>query len=208
MGNKAIQGTAEPDATTKPDENKLWSWYSSVDGTAKSNAKTFLAKIETDNMVHEQMLTTFNTKLQTALAQGDTAGDVTKDAKNYAAIFGDSTPTATAPILQAAVDAYSTYATLSTATKTKAKALAEARLYGSWQKRFKKLVDAGRFSGTSGFARIVKCMQETVSTAAISDDTDGGESSWAVYARASAATKAKIRAAIVAQMSASTSAVA
>merc|ERR1712217_998417 len=177
-----------------------------VDGTAKSNAKTFLAKIETDNMVHEQMLTTFNTKLQTALAQGDTAGDVTKDAKNYAAIIGDTTPTATAPILQAAVDAYSTYATLSTATK--AKALAEARLYGSWQKRFKKLVDAGRFSGTSGFARIVKCMQETESTAAISDDTDGGESSWAVYARASAATKAKIRAAIVAQMSASTSAVA
>merc|ERR1712039_244089 len=58
----------------------------------------------------------------------------------------------------------------------KAKELAEARLYGSWEKRFKKLVDAGRFTGASGFARIVKCMQETVSTAAISDDTDGGES--------------------------------
>merc|ERR1712050_707711 len=186
---------------------KLWSWYSSVDGTAKSNAKTFLAKIETDNMVHEQMLATFNTKLQTALSQGTGVGDVKKDAKNYAAIFGDSAPTVSGDVVQAAVNAYTSYQALSTANQAKAKALAEARRFGSWQKRFNKLVEADRFSGASGFARIVKCMQETMSTSAISDDTDGGESSWAVYARGSAATKTKIRDAIVAQMSASISAV-
>merc|ERR1712039_698759 len=209
--NKAIRGASEPDATTNADEQKLWSWYSSasVVGTdAQASAKALLAKTETTNMVHEQMLTDFNTNLLKALKQGTTDGDVSKDAKNYAAIFGDAEPTVSTTILQEAVNAYTSYQALDTANQAKAKALAEARLYESWKKRFNKLVDAGRFSGTSGFANIVKCMQETLSTTAISDDTDGGESSWAVYARSSADHKAKIRSAIVAQMSASVEAVA
>merc|ERR1712113_1217911 len=193
------------------DENLLWAWYSSssVVGTeAQANAKALLAATETTHMAHALMLADFNSNLLLALKQTTNDGDVSKDAKNFNAIFGDNEPSTSSTIRQEAVNAYTSYQELSSANQAKARALAEERLYGSWELRFNKLVDAGRFSGASGFKRIVKCMQETVSTTAVSDDTDGGESSWAVYARASAATKAKIRAAIVAQMSASTSAVA
>merc|ERR1712061_403595 len=49
--------------------------------------------------------------------------------------------------------------------------------------------------------------KETLQTTAVTDDTDAGESSWAVYNRVSSANKAKLKAAILAQMTTSISAV-
>jgi len=169
--------------------------------------RAFLTKIETDNLVHEQMLTSFRTKLNAALTQATTSGAVATDAKNYAAIVGAATPTVAAPITQSAADAYKMLQTMSTSNQAKAKASAETRLYDAWAKRFKALVAAGRFGGTTGFRNIVKCLKETLQTTACTDDTDGGESSWAVYNRVSAANKAKLKAAILEQMTTSISAV-
>merc|ERR1712183_445999 len=82
---------------------------------------------------------------------------------------------------------------------TKARTMAETRLYGSWQKRFKALVDANTFSGTHGFKDILKLLKETEQSTNPADDTQGGTSSWAVYARVSAATKKKMRDLIIAE---------
>lgn len=204
--NNYIRGTSEP-PSTDADAQKLWAWYSEVDGTAKTGATAYLTKVETDNLVHEQMLTSFNTKLQAALTQATTAGAVATDAKNYAAIVGDTEPVVSTTILQSAKDAHDILQRMSTANQAKAKASAETRLYDSWAKRFKALVDAARFGGTTGFQYIVKCLKETLQTTACTDDTDAGESSWAVYNRVSSVNKAKLKAAIVAQMTTSVSAV-
>merc|ERR1712113_1210597 len=208
--NNLIRGTSEP-ASTQGDAQKLWSWYSSVtDASVKASAKAFLEKVETDNMVHEQMLTTFNTALRTALTQATGSGKVAIDAKNYAAIIGATLPSvdATTGVNQGAVDAYNALQAMSTANQAKAKTLAETRLYGSWLARFKKLRDTdSQFSGASGFQHIVQGMKQAMQTTASTDDTNGGESGWAVYNRVSAANKKLIRDAIVAQMSLSTSAV-
>lgn len=209
--NNLIRGTSEP-ASTEGDAQKLWSWYSGLtDASVKAKAEAFLAKVETDNLVHEQMLTTFNTKLTAALTQGTAAGAVATDAKNYAAIIGDTLPVAnpaTTGITADAVAAYNALQAMGTANQVKAKALAETRLYGSWLARFKKLRDtSSRFTGAGGFKNIVQCLKETLQTTASTDDTNGGESSWAVYHRVSAANKKLIRDAIVEQMSLSTSAV-
>merc|ERR1719401_2088266 len=112
-----------------------------------------------------------------------------------------------APITQHAKDAYDILQWMSTANQAKAKAFAETRLYDAWAKRFKVLVTADRFGGTTGFQNIVKCLKETLQTTAVTDDTDAGESSWAVYNRVSSANKAKLKAAILAQMTTSVSAV-
>merc|ERR1719436_1773037 len=201
--NNRIRGSTEP---TDADQKKLWAWYSEVDGTAKAAAKTFLEKVEKDNLIHEQLLTNFNTQLNTALVQGTGPGKVAVDAKNFAAIFGTVAPTATGDILTAAVTAYGQVQKMGTANLAKAKALAEARLFGSWQKRFKEV--NGQFTGASGFKHIVQCMKLTFESTATAptDDSNAGASGWAVYSRVSAATKAKLRAAIVEQMTASTSA--
>merc|ERR1711972_878733 len=212
--NNLIRGTSQPASAISEngDAKFLWSWYSGVsDASVKAKATAFLEKVETDNLVHEQMLTTFNTELQTALTQGTTAGAVATDAKNYAAIIGDTLPVAspgTTGITTAAVAAYNALQSMGTANQAKAKALAETRLYGSWLARFKKLRDTdSRFTGTSGFQRIVQCLKETMQTTASTDDTNGGQSSWAVYHRVSAANKKLIKDAIVKQMSSSTTAV-
>merc|ERR1712113_1013065 len=202
MGNDEIRGSTEP---SQADRKKLWAWYSEVTGSAKTAAQAFLEKVEKDNMVHEQLLTNFNTKLQAALTQATGPGKVALDAKNYAAIVGDEIPSVGGPVTAHAVVAYNLLQSLSATNKAKAKALAEARLYSSWENRFKAV--SSRFTGTGGFKNIVKCFKETTQTTAVSDDTDAGESSWAVYSRVSAALKAKIRKAIVDQMSLSTSAV-
>merc|ERR1711972_230563 len=180
------------------------------DVSAKEKATAFLTKIETDNMVHEQMLTTFNTKLQAALVQGTAAGDVAIDAKNYAAIVGDELPVVSTStgITAGALAAYNALQAMNSANKAKAKALAETRLYGSWLARFEKLRDTDdRFTGTSGFQCIVECLKGTMQTTAADDDTNGGESGWAVYHRVSAANKKLIKDAIVKQMGLSISAV-
>merc|ERR1711920_921492 len=206
--NNHIRGTTAP---TDADEKYLWSWYSGVtDATTKAAAKAFLAKVETDNMVHEQMLTTFNTDLKTALTQATTLGAVATDAKNYAAIVGDTLPVkdTTTGITADAVSAYTALKAMSAANQAKAKTLAETRLYGSWLARFKHLRDTdGKFTGTDGFKNIVKCLKQTMQTTASSDVTVGGESSWAVYHRVSTANQKLIKDAIIAQMSLSTSAV-
>merc|ERR1711920_925032 len=208
--NNLIRGTAEP-ASTQGDAQKLWSWYSSVtDASVKASATAFLEQVERDNLVHEQALTTFNTALRTALTQTTGSGHVAIDAKNYAAIFGATLPSVdtTTGVNQGAVDAYNALQAMSTANQAKAKTLAETRLYGSWLARFTKLRDIdSQFSGASGFQHIVQGMKETMQTTASTDDTNGGESGWAVYNRVSAANKKLIRDAIVAQMSLSTSAV-
>merc|ERR1712217_199101 len=160
-------------------------------------------------MVHEQMLTNFNTKLQAALTQGTTSGDVKTDAKNYAAIVGDAVPTADPDtgITSDAAQAYTALQAMGAAHQAKAKALAETRLYGSWLARFKQLRDNDdQFTGTHGFRNIVQCLKETVRTAESTDDLNGGESGWHVYHRVSAANQKLIRDAIVKQMSLSTSA--
>merc|ERR1711920_309704 len=149
--NNHIRGTTAP---TDADEKYLWSWYSGVtDATAKASAKAFLAKVETDNMVHEQMLTIFNTDLKKALTQATTVGAVAKDAKNYAAIVGDTLPVEsdTTGIRASAVSAYKALLAMSTANRAKAKTLAETRLYESWLARFKHLRDTdSKFTGTDG----------------------------------------------------------
>merc|ERR1712217_593811 len=99
-------------------------------------------------------------------------GAVATDAKNYAAIVGDTEPTVAAPITQNAKDAYDMLQMMSTANQAKAKAFAETRLYDAWAKRFNVLVTADRFGGTTGFQRIVKCLKETLQTTAVTDDTD------------------------------------
>merc|ERR1712061_301688 len=202
-------GTTAP---TDADVKYLWSWYSGVtDATAKASAKAFLAKVETDNMVHEQMLTTFNTDLKKALTQATTVGAVAKDAKNYAAIVGDTKPDADTTgtgIRADAVSAYTALQAMSAANQAKAKTLAETRLYESWLARFKHLRDTdSKFTGTDGFKNIVDCLKQTMQTTASSDDTVGGESSWAVYHRVSTANQKFIKDAIIAQMSLSTSAI-
>merc|ERR1711972_184422 len=210
--NNLIRGASEPASTDaeNADAQKLWSWYSGVSGSPKSQATAFLTKVETDNMVHEQMLTTFNTQLQAALVQTTNGGDVAIDAKNYAAIVGDTLPvqSITTGITSGAVAAYTALQAMNSANQAKAKSLAETRLYGSWLARFKKLRDtSSRFTSAGGFKNIVQCLKETLQTTASTDDTNGGESSWAVYHRVSAANKKLIRDAIVGQMSLSTSAV-
>merc|ERR1711981_520240 len=109
-------------------------------------------------------------------------------------------------IRNAAKLAYDQLQLMSASNKATAKASAEARLYGSWLKRFKKLRDAGTFSGTNGFKFITKCLKETVQATNPNDDSQGGTSGWAVYARASSATKKKMRDFIVAQVTANTAA--
>merc|ERR1711920_52725 len=211
--NNLVRGTSEPASTIaeNADAQKLWSWYSGVgDASVKSKATAFLTKVETDNLVHEQMLTTFNTQLQAALVQGTAAGDVAIDAKNYAAIIGDELPvvSTTTGITAGALAAYNALQAMNAANRAKAKTLAEARLYGSWLARFKQLRDTNsRFTGTSGFQRIVQCLKGMMQTTAATDDTNGGESSWAVFHRVSAANKKLIKDAIVKQMGLSTSAV-
>merc|ERR1712014_86539 len=178
---------------------KLWAWYSEVDGPAKTEAKAFLEKVERDNMIHEQLLTNFNTKLQLAVPQTAGAGQVAIDAKNYAAIVGEDTPVVGNDITQDAVDAHGLLQKLDAANQAKAKALAEARLYASWKKRFEAV--ASQFTGTSGFSNIVKCLKETFqNTAPVDGDANAGQSGWAVYSRVSADTKAKLQAAIVEQV--------
>lgn len=208
--NNLIRGTNEPTGSGTGDANKLWAWYAGVtDATVKASAKAFLEKVETDHMVNEQMLTSFNTGLQTALTQATAPGKVTIDAKNYAAIFGDVRPSVdpTTGIRQGAQDAYDAFQTLDSANQAKAKTLAEARLYGSWTARFKTLRDTNQFTGTDGFKHIVQCMRDVMQTSAPSDDSNGGESGWQVYHRVSAANKKLIKDAIVAQMALSVSAV-
>merc|ERR1711920_474368 len=206
--NNHIRGTTAP---TDADEKYLWSWYSGVtDATAKASAKAFLEKVETDNMVHEQMLSTFNTNLQKALTQATTSGAVATDAKNYAAIFGDEVfvKDATKGITAEAVAAYDALQAMSTANQAKTKTLAQTRLYGSWLARFKQLRDTdNKFTGTDGFKNIVQCLKQTMQTTDSGDDTVGGESSWAVYHRVSTANQKLIKDALVKQMSLSTSAV-
>merc|ERR1712039_265813 len=206
--NNLIRGKSEP-ADTEPDAQKLWSWYSGVTVSAqKEKATAFLNKVETDNMVHEQMLTTFNTKLRAALVQGTGVGKVVIDAKNYAAIIGDEkpVPSLASGIKSEALAAYNALQALSKANKAKALALAEARLYGSWLARFEQLRDhEDRFKGATGFRHIVQCLKETLQTTASTDDHSGGESGWAVYHRVSAANQKLIRDAIVKQMSVSAS---
>merc|ERR1712050_476356 len=206
MGNNYIRGASEP-PSTDVDAQKLWAWYSEVEGSAKTGATEFLTKVETDNLVGEKILTSFDDKLKAALLQATTPGGVAKDAKNFAAIFGDTEPQTSTTILQSAQDAWNMVQRMSTANQATAKASAERRLYDSWAKRFKVLVGAGRFSSTTGFRSIAKCLKETLQTTACNDDTDAGESSWAVYNRVSSANKAKLKAAILAQMKTSVSAV-
>merc|ERR1711920_216611 len=115
--NNHIRGTSAP---TDADEKYLWSWHSGVtDATAKASAKAFLAKVETDNMVHKQMLTTFNSDLKAALTQATTLGAVATDAKNYAAIVGDKLPVkdTTTGITAEAVKAYTALNAMSAANK-------------------------------------------------------------------------------------------
>jgi len=199
--NKAIRGTSEP--TTDADAATLWNWYSTVTGSAKTQATAFLTTVEADNLVHESMLTTFKTKLDSALPQ--TAGAVAADAKNYGAIVGSTLPTVSTStgITQAAQDAYTALQSMGTANIAKAKKAAESRVYDAWHLRFKKLITDGRFGGTTGFQNIVSCLKQTLQTTDPGNDSDGGTSGWAVYSRVSAATQAKMKAAIVAQMTAS-----
>merc|ERR1712083_366660 len=139
-------------------------------------------------------------------------GDVAIDARNFAKIFGDSLPTAdtactTSCIRTQAVTAWNYLQEMGTANQAKAKALAETKLYGSWLARFKKLRDdSGQFTGTGGFKNIVQSLKETLQTTATDDDSNGGESGWAVYHRVSAANQKLIRDHLVEQMSASISA--
>merc|ERR1719203_747229 len=98
-------------------------------------------------MVHEQLLTNFNTKLQAALVQATGPGTVAVDAKNYAAIVGDETPIPGGDVTNHALTAYNLLQSLSATNQAKAKALAEARLYASWEKRF-KAVASSRYTGT------------------------------------------------------------
>merc|ERR1712217_637317 len=135
--NDEIRGSTEP---SQADRKTLWAWYSEVTGSAKTAAKAFLEKVEKDNMVHEQLLTNFNTKLQTALAQATGPGKVAVDAKNYAAIVGDETPSVTGDVTTAAVTAYTVLQSLSTTNQAKAKAFLE-----KVEKRFKAV--ASRFTG-------------------------------------------------------------
>merc|ERR1712083_456300 len=151
-------------------------------------ATAFLTTVEADNLVHESMLTTFKTRLDSALPQ--TAGAVAADAKNYGAIVGSTLPAVSAStgITQAAQDAYTALQSMGTANIAKAKKAAESRVYDAWHLRFKN---------------IVSCLKQTLQTTDPGNDSDGGTSGWAVYSRVSAATQAKMKAAIVAQMTAS-----
>merc|ERR1712228_803650 len=205
MGNNAIRGTSSPTGTdaNNADAVKLWSWYHEVTGSPKTQATAFLTTVETEQLVHEAMLSDFRANLLLALPQ---TGTVEADAKNYAAIVGAAAPTTTG-ILAAAVNAYNQIQSMSATQAAKAKTMAETRVYESWYKRFKALIAANTFSGTDGFKHITKCMKETEQTTNPGDDSQGGTSGWAVYARVSAATKQKIRDLIVAQMSANTAAV-
>merc|ERR1711920_168547 len=166
----------------------------------------FLTTVEAEHLVHESMLSDFRANLLLALPQ---TGTVEADAKNYGAIMGDELPTAsgTTGILASAVTAYNQIQSMSATQAAKAKTMAETRVYASWHKRFKALIDANTFSGTDGFKHLTKCMKETEQTTDPGDDSQGGSSGWAVYARVSAATKKKMRDLIVAQMSANTAAV-
>jgi len=215
--NNDIRGSSEP---TDTDAAKLWSWYSStgLDASAKASATTFLKNVETEQMVHSSMLIDFKTNLDLALKQDTTANNfVAADAKNYAAIVGGVAPTVDTTcssgtctgtgIRNAAKLAYDQLQLMSAANKATAKASAEARLYGSWLLRFKKLRDTdGIFSGTNGFKYITKCLRETVQSTNPGDDSQGGTSGWAVYARVSSAMKKKMRDLIVAQVTANTAA--
>jgi len=197
--NNAIRGTSEP--TSDPDAATMWNWYSTVTGSAKTQATAFLTKVEADNLVHESLLTSFKSNLDIALPQ--TAGQVAADAKNYGAIVGSTLPVAstTTGITDEAVKAYNALSSMGAANKAKAKEAAESRVYESWHKRFKKLVTDGQFGGNTGFQNIVTCFRQTVQTTDPGNDSNGGTSGWAVYSRVSAATQAKMKAAIVAQMS-------
>merc|ERR1719436_1425092 len=88
-------------------------------------------------------------------------------------------------------------------TLRRPKKAAESRVYDSWHLRFKKLITDGRFGGTTGFQNIVSCLKQTLQTTDPGNDSDGGTSGWAVYSRVSAAIQAKMKAVIVAQMTAS-----
>merc|ERR1712113_111777 len=206
--NEGLESSTEPDVT---DQRYLWALYSQVDGTVKTEAQAFVKKMESDNMLHDQLLLDFKTQMESALASVAGAGEVAVDAKNFEAIFGEAKPllptdTGAAPGITAnAQPAWNALQKLTAANKKHAKQLAEDRLYDAWKVRFEAV--SSQFSGTSGFLNILKCLKDTVSTSVPLSDSWAGESGWAVYSRVSDATKAKLKAAIIKKLSASTSAV-
>merc|ERR1711920_763891 len=198
MGNKKIRDSADPDSSTDGDLQKLWNWYVAVDGSAKTEAAAYLEKVEKD--YSDELLLDFRGKMRSAIKLSDASGQVAIDAKNFEAIFGETQPNPTGTdIRTAALNAWTTLRNADKATRAKAKELAEARLYSSWQKRFKAV--ESQFAGSSGFFRVVQCLAQTLQTSVAASDTYAGNSGWAVYSRVSDATKAKLKAAIAEQLS-------
>merc|ERR1712039_191888 len=66
--NNDIRGSAQPADT---DALKLWSWYSSsiLDADVKASATTFLTDVETEQLVHEGLLSQFQKDLKKAITQ-------------------------------------------------------------------------------------------------------------------------------------------
>merc|ERR1712217_19974 len=184
--NNDIRGSAQPADT---DALKLWSWYSSsiLDADVKASATTFLTDVETEQLVHEGLLSQFQKDLKKAITQDLGSNKVAIDAKNYGALIGSIEPTVANDVIAETKAAWKTLQVLSTSAKATALASAESRLYGSWLKTFKNHRDTlNTFSKPQkGFKAITKCLKQTVQPTNPEEDSVGGTSGWAVYSRVS-----------------------
>lgn len=176
--NDALRGISAPPSTV-PDAKPMWDWYSTVTGPKKVEAQQFLEKVEKDNLVHEQLLSTFVTGLSTVLA-GTNAATSENDAINLKGLLGDTEPVAGTPVgmLAATVTAWSQLKSMNSADRAKALEMAKNKMYEKWVALFKT-----DFTALDDYKKMTQCFAETLQDTKPGGNTLKGETNWNVYSR-------------------------
>lgn len=178
--NNALRGSSAPPSTVA-DAGLMWDWYSAVTGPKKNEANEFLNQVEKDNLVHEQLLSTFVTDLNKVLA-GTNAATSKNDAINLKGLLGDTKPVTGTPteMLADTVTAWETLKNMNAADKAKALEMAKNRMYEKWVALFK--VD---FAALDDYAKMTQCFAETLQDKDTEPASDAkkGKTNWNVYSR-------------------------
>jgi len=175
--NNALRGSSAPPLV---DAGLMWDWYSAVTGPEKNEASEFLNQVEKDNLVHEQLLSTFvGTDLDLVLA-GTNAATSKDDAINLKGLLGDTKPVANTPtgMLAATVTAWETLKKMKSAEKVQALEMAKNKMYEKWVALFK--VD---FAALDDYAKMTECFAQALQDKDTQPPAGEGLTNWNVYSR-------------------------
>lgn len=175
--NNALRGSSAP---TVADAEFMWDWYSAVTGSEKNEASEFLNQVEKDNLVHEQVLSSFlSTNLDAVLA-GTNAATSKNDAINLKGLLGDTEPVVGTPagMLAATKTAWNTLKRMNAAQKAQALEMFKNKMYEKWVSLFEN-----EFTNLDSYKKMTECFAQTLQDKDTEPQADPAKRNWNTYSR-------------------------